>query len=74
MPVLSPQEAARRFAAMPKPHPSVDEPRFTSDLSASFVPPGAHTEAILQEYDITPEDREGLRREHALDGRAGARL
>ncbi|KAL1712641.1 CoA-transferase family III domain-containing protein [Schizophyllum commune] len=74
VPVLSPQEAARRFTAVPKPHPSVDEPRFTSDLSASFVPPGAHTEAILQEYGLTPEDRDRLRRDHALDGRAGARL
>ncbi|KAI4521237.1 CoA-transferase family III [Schizophyllum commune Loenen D] len=73
VPVLSPEEAAHRYTAVPKSHPSVDDPRPVSDLSASFVHPGAHTEEILQEYGITPEDRERLRRDHALDGR-GARL
>ncbi|TRM64847.1 CoA-transferase family III domain-containing protein [Schizophyllum amplum] len=72
-PVLSPEEAAERFDAVPTAHPTVvasDSLRSAPELGASFILPGTHTDDILKEYGIAPAERYKLLQEGALGGRA----
>lgn len=78
VPVLTTNEAASLAAAsssrrgegfVPSPHPTLERTPSgvpLSDTGSLMVSPGAHTEDILGELDISIEEREALRREGAL--------
>ncbi|KZT40008.1 CoA-transferase family III [Sistotremastrum suecicum HHB10207 ss-3] len=63
MPMRTPAEAATAHGPVPAPHPRLSRTKLevgSSDLSIDILEPGAHTDQILRELDITDRERAQL--------------